>query len=64
MISESNRGVNLDELFFFCPRLSAGEAVGLWLLRSSVQRGAETQVSGGNAVLDGARAHLQTAVRT
>ena len=42
----------------------AGEAVRLWLLCPGVQRGPAEEVSGGDALLDGARTHLSTALRT
>lgn len=41
----------------------ADQAVRLWLLCPSFQRGAQEEVPGGHALLDGARGHLETTVR-
>lgn len=39
------------------------QAVRLWLLCPSVQRGAQEEVSGGHALLDGTRGHLTVTLR-
>lgn len=41
----------------------ADQAVRLWLLCPSVQRGSQEEVPGGHALLDGAGGHLQVTVR-
>lgn len=44
--------------------LSPGEAVGLWFLCPGVKGSAKKEVSGWNTILDGTRAHIQTALWT